>query len=212
MTTPIVFLDTETTGLHAGREAWDIAIIRRTGDTQTTWQFFVDVDLSHAEPMGLKIGGFYQRHPYGRYLAGRLPHPFADDFRRDRGEAGGTLVTSVEAAALVARLTHGAHIVGAVPSFDTDTLAGLLRRHGLTPAWHYHLIDVEAMAVGYLHVRAPLAGVDKSLLPLTPPWKSDDLSRACGVEPPADHERHTALGDATWAMRLYDTITEGTAS
>lgn len=39
------------------------------------------------------------------------------------------------------------------------------------------------------------------------PWKSDDLSRACGVEPPTEDERHTALGDARWVMRLYDAIT-----
>ena len=42
--------------------------------------------------------------------------------------------------------------------------------------------------------------------PLPPPWHVDDLSRACGVDPARPEERHTALGDARWAMRLYDAI------
>lgn len=42
-----------------------------------------------------------------------------------------------------------------------------------------------------------------------PPWRSDDLSRTCGVEPPSDDERHTALGDARWALRWYDAMTGG---
>lgn len=41
---------------------------------------------------------------------------------------------------------------------------------------------------------------------VTPPWPSDELSRLCGVEPSGEHERHTALGDARWAMRRYDAI------
>jgi hypothetical protein len=88
----------------------------------------------------------------------------------------------------------------------------LLRSHGLIPAWHYHLIDVEALAVGYLYGRDREKEAQDDLgdwqamgVPL--PWDSDDLSRACGVEPPGEHERHTALGDARWAMRLYDAIT-----
>lgn len=35
-----------------------------------------------------------------------------------------------------------------------------------------------------------------------------DLARAVGVEPPTD-ERHTAMGDARWAMAVYDAITGG---
>ena len=29
MSTPLVFIDTETDGLHPGRKAWEIALIRR---------------------------------------------------------------------------------------------------------------------------------------------------------------------------------------
>ncbi|WP_267595512.1 hypothetical protein [Carbonactinospora thermoautotrophica] len=39
------------------------------------------------------------------------------------------------------------------------------------------------------------------------PWRSDELSIACEVEPAPPEDRHTALGDARWARDLYDAIT-----
>jgi hypothetical protein len=97
------------------------------------------------------------------------------------------------------------HVVGAVPNFDTERLALLLRRHGYEPGWHYHLIDVENLAVGYAYGQA--AGLGELEIGL--PWDSDELSRLVGVEPPGEGELHTALGDARWAMRLYDAIVGG---
>jgi hypothetical protein len=41
-----------------------------------------------------------------------------------------------------------------------------------------------------------------------PPWDSEVLSRAVGVDPNA-YERHTALGDARWARDIYDAVTGG---
>lgn len=199
---PIVFFDTETDGLHHNRRAWEIAMIRRDDHGERETSFFVDIDLSRAELKGLSIGGYYERHPTGRYQAGTEEHP-----PRGRDD----LVYEGTAALTVARWTHGAHIVGAVPNFDTETLAPVLRRHGLRSAWHFHLIDIEAMAIGYLAaVKAlnPLA-IDPDFDPTALPWKSDELSRACGVEPPTEEERHTAMGDARWAMRWYDAITGG---
>jgi hypothetical protein len=32
MTAPLCFVDTETTGVHPGRRAWEVAIIRRDPD------------------------------------------------------------------------------------------------------------------------------------------------------------------------------------
>ncbi|MFE3597570.1 hypothetical protein ACFXOH_22930, partial [Bacillus subtilis] len=205
VTTPVVFLDTETDGVHPGRKAYEVAMIRREPDgQQLETQFFVDIDLDTADPYGLKVGRFYERHPYGRYLAGTIPdfsfgYKDASEFLRPR-----------DAAHEVARWTHGAHIIGLVPNFDTETLANLLRSQHLTHAWHYHLIDVASMAVGWLHgAAAPVKAVMPESIreQLVLPWKSDDLSRACGVEPPGVDERHTAMGDARWAMRWFDRIT-----
>lgn len=198
----LAFVDCETTGVHPGRLPWEIAIIRREpdGTEETCHLQIADVDLSNADPFGLKIGGFYQRHG----LVGGNPGGAAVEVER-------------EAALLVERYTRGAHLVGAVPNFDAETFDAMLRRHRLVPAWHYHLIDVEALAVGYVHGVLKRAIDDAEMRDEQPPafkgqsvslpWKSDDLSRACGVEPPSEEDWHTALGDARWAKRWYDAIT-----
>ena len=69
----------------------------------------------------------------------------------------------------------------------------------------YHLIDVEALAVGWVCAWDRTDGRPG----ITPPWRSDDLSTALGVPPPAKDTRHTALGDAAWALAIYDHITAG---
>lgn len=196
MSAPIVFIDTETDGVHPDRKVWEVAMIRRgsDGNVHPPMSFFVELDLDTADPFGLKVGGFYDRHPLGRYLAGQ-----GVDFPEPHDE-GDEYLSQQEAARLVARYTHGAHLVGAVPHFDAHVLGNLLRDQGFTPAWHYHLVDVEAMAVGWLARRG---------IALNLPWKSDQLSQACGIDPPTDDERHTALGDAEWAMRWYDAMTGG---
>ena len=191
---PLCFVDTETDGVHPDRCPWEVAVIRREpGGRQIELRWLVDVELGTTPGgFGLRVGGFYDRHPLGRYLSGTV----ADVDRA-------SLKSPYTVAREVAQATHGAHIVGCVPNFDTECLATLLRGQGLIPAWHYHLVDVEALAVGFLAGRGE---------PVVPPWSSDDLSRALGVEPASEDERHTALGDARWAMRLYDAVMAGGAT
>lgn len=199
MNAPLAFIDTETTGVHPGRRAWEVAIIRREPDGQerTLHAFVADIDLSEADPYGLRIGRFYDRHPkFARDLDERLLVP-----------NNILILDEDQLAPMVERMTRGTHLVGCVPNFDAEVFADMLRRHWLTPAWHYHLIDVENLAVGYLHGRSaenPGGGVSGAV---DLPWSSDEISRQVGVEPAGDDERHTALGDAKWAMRLYDVIT-----
>ncbi len=100
-------------------------------------------------------------------------------------------------------ITRGVHLVGAVPNFDADVLGTRMRANGICPAWHYHLVDVEALAAGYLaSMAAGLANID----PLQLPWNSDALSAALGIAV-SDEDRHTALGDARWARAIYDAVT-----
>ena len=115
-----------------------------------------------------------------------------------------------EALRAVEAVTRGAHLVGAVVSFDAEVLATRMREHGICPSWHYHLIDVEALAVGYLSHKAEVLNAtdDQSRALLALPWKSDDLSRALGIEV-SDEDRHTALGDARWARAIYDAVQGG---
>lgn len=215
--TPLCFLDTETDGVHPDRKVWEIAMVRRDDQGERETSFFVDIDLSTADPFGLKVGRFYERHPLGKYLAGTIDYAAMHQLISHTG-----YFSARQAAIEVARWTHGAHIIGAVPNFDTEVLGNLLREHEIIPAWHYHLCDIENLAVGYLAGQRAAGVFDqpadperlavrarrlKSIAAITPPWKSDDLSELIGVEPPSAEERHTALGDARWAMRVYDKIT-----
>lgn len=173
--TSLLFLDTETTGLDPDDHIWEIAVIHRSPDHPTfTRHWFVQHDTTKAE---------------------RLP----DAFRRDH-DARYQPNAAITPADLVERLyalTLGRpHVVGAVPDFDVTRLNRLARAHGVTLGWHYHLIDVETLAVGWLAARGT---------PVPLPWSSDDVSQMVGVIPPTDG-RHTALGDAVWAMNVYDAV------
>lgn len=180
--TPLLFVDTECDGVHYHRRVWEVAMIRRDDQGERETSFFVRIDLANSDPFGLNIGRFWDRHPAGRKMSGKPPSP-ADS---------APVYNCHDAARVVMEWTFGAHLVGAVPNFDAEVLARLLRAEGYLPSWHYHLVDVEAMAAGFLGVQ--------------PPWNSDELSRRCGVEPPIDVDRHTALGDARWALRWYDKV------
>lgn len=181
--TKICFIDTETTSLRPDRRAWEVGlIVREPGRPERELQRFVraeDLDLGNADGMSLKIGRFYERHPQMIGLGSRVP-----------SEAD--LLTEVE------KLTRGAHLVGAVVNFDADVLGARMRANGICPSWHYHLQDFETLIVGYLRGGGEPAP--------SPPWKSDELSRLIGVEPPGDDDRHTALGDARWAARVWDAV------
>lgn len=217
---PLVFADCETDGTHRGRQAWEVAFIRREPDgTERSTEFFIHIDMSTADPFGLNVGRFYDRHPLGRKLAG--------EYLIAGSMSGGQYRTGEAAAFTVAQWTHGAHIVGANPAFDTETFDPLLRQHGLIPAWHYHVIDVSAMALGYLmhtakHLEAraeverqPTSGPSLDLRAeaqrlraiATPPYSSNELTEAIGVPPIPKEKRHTAMGDAEWARAMYDRMT-----
>ena len=200
----LAFVDTETTGLDPHRhEIWEVGLILRHGTTlddgTTSWGpdegylWQLPVNLAAADLIALNIGRYGERR-----------HPAAGDPReRERALVGRQQLQPVPPvrladddlaawADLFMHLTWGAHLVGAVPDFDARRLGDLLLRHGSTPAWHYHLVDVETLVAGKLGV--------------TPPWRSDDLSTALGVPPPDETQRHTALGDAVWARNLYDAV------
>lgn len=186
--TRLVFLDTEATGLALTDDIWEIAaIVREPGQPDVECHSFV-------------------RHSLAK--AALLPEAFRAD--HDARYDANSAITSLAASQWVDALTMGrAHIVGGVPNFDTERLALMMRWHGIEPGWHYHLLDVENLAVGWIHGRYGTRD-DAARQAVALPWSSDDLSRACGVEPPGAGQRHTAMGDARWARDLYDAITAST--
>lgn len=171
----VVFIDCETTGLDPDRhEIWEVALI--VGDAEFEW--FLPVDLGRADARALQIGRFHERY----VIEDNWSLPFF--------------------AAQFAQLTRGKHLAGAVVSFDEERLRKLLQTNGACPEWHYHLIDVEALAVGHLYAQ----GYDETNPALELPWDSEMLSRWVDVDP-EQFDRHTALGDAQWAKAIYEAVT-----
>lgn len=182
----VAFVDTETTGLDPLRHPiWEIAII--TDDDEWVSQVRLrDYELKLADPIALEINHFHERY-----------------------DAETALPVEV-AAEIIERRLQGRHIVGAVPSFDEERirlLCNLQLRAGRPPdgryPWHYHLIDVEAMVVGWLARAEAREGV-----PVRPalPWDSSKLSLAVGVDPAVFEPKHSALADARWAKAMYEAM------
>lgn len=190
MTTPdrtIVFVDLETTGLEDDyHETWEIALIIRDPDAldDTEHRWFVEPDLTTADPEALRIGRFYERTVGVEW--------------DDPGEAARTIATA----------TTGAVLVGCNSQFDMRFLAAWLRAHGQRPLWHYRPVDVGALAYGWLcgkRAEAIATGEDPDDLPDLPsvPWNSTDLAALLGVERGVQHE---ALPDARFARDVFDAV------
>lgn len=184
---PILFLDSETTSLRvpwrkAPRTVWEFgAVLRAENGTEQDYAGFVaDPDLTNADPISLSIGGFYERHPQYK---GHVYVPYGA--AQDRSD----LYTEAEVAHLIEWLARGAHIVGAVPDFDTSTFDAMLANHGLAWPGHYHVVCAEVYAAGAIG--------------WVPPYDSKALSLAIGVDP-GKYAQHEALADAQWARDLFD--------
>lgn len=212
-TNNVCFIDTETTGLDPDKHSiWEVALITPDG-REHVWQF--PVEEMAADPFALDIGHYWERRWHSDFTSidplNAIYHADDPDRSRLKGHPnrGRAIQPSREWCRHFRDLTAGHHLCGAVPSFDEERLRRLLNRHGVLHRWHYHLIDIEALAVGFIAAEGWITDKAQDAVAITLPWRSDDLSRACGVEPPSEEERHTALGDARWAKRLYERIMRG---
>lgn len=225
MTNLLAFADTETISLDPGAPGdeviWELALILRDLDTPTEpdrsylWQFYVDAGKANAR--SLDIGGWNERR--WSESDSKTQEDSATDGGHDPEygwglDGEGWLVPPWrmnEWAAHFSRLTWGAHLIGAVPNFDDRRLDDLLRGNGACPAWHYHLADVENIAVGWAagQLAPPSAMASKRREQLrrivNPPWSSDELSSAVGVNR-SSFEEHTAMGDTMWVRALWDAM------
>lgn len=203
MSDNVCFIDCETTGLDAdAHQIWEVGLITPDG-REHLWQF--PVDEMKADPFALDIGRWWDRR-WKKVGADSLEGTYAI-YDAHKPEKRGACVPARELEAWAKHfrdLVGTNHLCGAVVSFDEERLRRLLHRLGVRPRWHYHLIDVEALAAGWV------IGKYSRIEPaedqaVTLPWNSNELSRAVGVDPD-QFDRHTALGDARWAKALYEAV------
>lgn len=209
--TGVCFVDTETTGLDPDRHPiWEVALIVDNG-AEHVWQF--PVNEVAADPFALDIGRWWDRRWPTTCDVAYVNAVYDADNEKSRRknfpDQGLAIVPSAEWCRRFRDLVGTSHLCGAVPSFDEERLRRLLLSHGVRPRWHYHLVDVEALAAGWLAGHQARHVASGEPMPErynpAPPWDSHGLSDALGVDP-EDFDRHTALGDARWAKAIYEAV------
>jgi hypothetical protein len=201
--TALAFIDTETTGLDPERhEMWEFAAIladHHDGQLVVTDTVHLDLPVTRlhtAEPMALQIGGYYSRR----------------DARTGRMQQTST-PTAPAGAQQIASTLAGRHLVSANPSFDAAFIRAFLTANGQAPCWPHHLIDVTPLVAGYIQgvaqaqhdAKKTAARHDDVTNLAVPPYRSRDLADAIDVTID-DTARHTAVGDARWALDQYATV------
>jgi DNA polymerase III epsilon subunit-like protein len=181
---------------------WELAVIRDNLGFASEYQWFIKPDLTTADPMALRIGGYYLR------TAELLPPLSRKQGRKWSDPA--------KAAAQLAGLLDGVTLVAANPAFDAAFIAAFLRRHGHVLTCDYHYRDIGTLVTGWVH------GYQTAVTRLRPgamggvphlPKKQHlaDMAAVAGVDP-AGYDTHTALGDTRLARDIYVRVTGGEAA
>lgn len=189
----LCYIDIETTGLDPQiHDVWEIALILDDDEgSPTSYRWTFQPDFQLADPTALRMNRLYER-------ADELP--IAPDLARfwlDGHELD--VPTTKQAMWHIAELTAGRHLVGANPAFDALRVEQLMRTFNVCPAWHYHLVDVEVLMLGFLAGRNRWPALKKCVGPTG--WRSTDLADALGVKRRVN--AHSALADAEWARDIY---------
>lgn len=180
----VAFVDIETTGLDPEYDAiWEIGVI--VDNQPVVWQqLLTDREIDNVHPKAAEITGFHTRYDPS------------------------TALTPLRSITRLMSLVGDRHMVGACPWFDSERLHRLILRAGggILPRelpWHYHLVDVENLAIGFLMARG-----DFEKVPF--PWKSREIAKMLGVDQDKLREEwgqeHTALADAEFARRMFEAI------
>jgi hypothetical protein len=172
----LVFCDTETNGTADQHELFEIALVRREVAVETTHVFWIDLS---PEALVLADPKALEINRYFDRLAQRQALGLVSD-------------DPAMVAQSVGEIFAGDPMIGLNPGFDARFLSRFLAHHGRpTQPWHYTPVCVKSMIAGKLGI--------------APPWRSDDLARALGVEPDAG-VRHGALYDTRLTAALYDRV------
>lgn len=198
---PLVILDVETTGLDPEKHSmWEVGLIHRTPDgheTEHLWQIkLAKWEIDDADPKAFEVNRFHERYAFAddsRHQVGEMLHPCGVPHPMTRDELRTTLMA----------LLTGAVLVGSNPTFD----AAFLRNFLDAAPWYHHTVDIATLAAGYAFGALDTTRCPESEAVPALPFRSYDMSRAVGVEPPSGDAAHTALGDARWAAAVFDAVT-----
>jgi hypothetical protein len=180
----LMFIDTETLGLHPDRHPiWEAAACmydETTGQVFSwhSWQVqLTESDLMTADPVALGINKFHDRYDPAHATT---PDAFCWQLAHAASQTGASQIVWA----------------GAVPSFDEERIRRMFEVHSVPVFWHYHLLDVETLAIGHIEATT---GVRLDL-----PVSSDLLTEMLDLNAPPTENRHTALGDVEWALAMYE--------
>lgn len=207
----VAFVDIETTGLDPELDyIWEIAVI--VNGEEHCWQQRIPEETIPWEPGNVEHVTWQSRVSPWVLENTRIQDTYDHT----------TALLPFDSIDRLESLVRGRHLVGACPWFDSERLHRVQLRESdhRDLLWHYHLIDVENLAVGYIRGMRDIAAriaasgwgdrfrflddapFDEAALP----WKSVDLSRALGVDPADFEPKHSALADARWAKAIYERI------
>lgn len=175
MSTKIISIDTETTGLYPdqGHVVTEIALVIPNDEFTEMqpyyWLFeLTGPEIQAATEKAMKINGYHKK------IADDLPCTTVSIAQRG------------EVAQQIQEITRGHILAGMNCAFDAQFTRKFMIDRDVTPEWNYHLFEIESACVGYLGKAAPF------------PWKSSTLAKAMGIEPLPANRVHGALEDAIW--------------
>lgn len=127
-TGPLLFLDTETTGLEADtHEILEVAAILTSPDGKTVQDTFEaklrPEHLDKASPQALEVNGYNE-----------------DDWAPEKCTPATQVIERLN------RLSNRITLVGHNVGFDEAFVSALFRRFGVKPRWNYHKVDTVALA------------------------------------------------------------------
>lgn len=185
--TPVVFVAAHCTQPYRPSRVWEVAMVKVQPQAagaplevgreafRLEMSSTRDCDLGH-----LEATGFFARHPFGSWLAGKGEGPPVLT-------PGPSLATSLTAARRIARATHGCDVAAWDATSEVLALTSVLHGQHLAPTWSGRFLDLGSMS-------APWIGGDEAMMPL--PRPQDD-----GPKPKASAQ-DLAVWDADWWSRL----------
>jgi len=198
----LFFCDTETTGLlYEHDEVWHIyGALAKTGDTQTldSIERLIEVDEDKLRNLPQKFQDLHNEV---------WNNPWYQELKATPEQVSLDLIN------MLAKPDYGQiTFIAANPAFDARMIQnnGILSQGDFYELFSYHMVDIEAFALGYL--RRHELGIAAKVIPREAfvPFKSDDLTRAILGEDYLKYgHKHDARNDVQWIIDMWLAMNNG---